>query len=418
MAQATTLADQTSGPAKIIQGTVKTEDGNLYRASQQWRNRPDDERYLDLDTLLDATTAKREASREALQRISNLTVDYANDGASGSLYLDYGQKPQSDQHFAPMGLSNYAFGQLCSMIGVPATYARQLPGPLAAMNVSWGIENTLKESKVLLVPPADLDYDFDPEWGREDEGAVDQSEEHWGTVRAFTSPTYGRIWDSEVVQAVRELNQRDLRPDGEPRWQIPSASYDNADPKRATTLYASDHDVFVFLVDNDRTVEIDGESLFRGFMAWNSEVGDRTFGLQTFLYRRVCDNRIIWGATEITKLIIRHTANGPTRFAEQAMPHLKAYAEGSTTKLERQIHDAKHKILGKDVASVTKWLADKKFGREQIKVSLDLAAREEGDPTSLWNVVQGLTAYARGITHSDTRVDFERKAGSLMAAID
>ncbi len=59
-------------------------------------------------------------------------------------------------------------------------------------------------------------------------------------------------------------------------------------PLRATTLYASDRDVFIFLVDdrNPISFEADGvkRNLFRGFMVWNSEVGSHRFGLMTFLY--------------------------------------------------------------------------------------------------------------------------------------
>jgi hypothetical protein len=59
--------------------------------------------------------------------------------------------------------------------------------------------------------------------------------------------TSGRIWDSQVVAAVERVNE-----DG--RWQIPAASYQARNPKRATTLYASDRDVFIFLVDPNNPV--------------------------------------------------------------------------------------------------------------------------------------------------------------------
>ena len=58
-------------------------------------------------------------------------------------------------------------------------------------------------------------------------------------------------------------------------------------------------------VDPKNPVEVNGEQLFRGFYTWNSEVGSAVFGLTTFLYRYVCDNRIIWGATDVKELRIR-----------------------------------------------------------------------------------------------------------------
>ncbi len=51
-----------------------------------------------------------------------------------------------------------------------------------------------------------------------------------------------------------------------------------------TTLYASDRDMFVFLADEDRRIEVAGRSLARGFFVWNSEVGDKTLGAGFFLF--------------------------------------------------------------------------------------------------------------------------------------
>jgi hypothetical protein len=51
-----------------------------------------------------------------------------------------------------------------------------------------------------------------------------------------------------------------------------------------TTLYASDRDVFLFLVDDLNPIEAgrlpDGspDLYFRGFYCWNSEVGAKTLG--------------------------------------------------------------------------------------------------------------------------------------------
>ena len=148
-------------------------------------------------------------------------------------------------------------------------------------------------------------------------------------LRCLVGPDYGRIYDHEVVRAVRELNA-----DG--RWRVPAASYSVQNPKRATTLYASDRDVFIFLVDDQNPVsfEADGvkRNLFRGFMVWNSEVGSRTFGLTTFLYNFVCDNRIVWGATRRAASSRSSTGRTPRkRFAKEALPHLRAYADSTVT---------------------------------------------------------------------------------------
>lgn len=63
--------------------------------------------------------------------------------------------------------------------------------------------------------------------------------------------------------------------------------------KDTTTLYASDRDIFLFLVDDTHPIEAgrlpngEPELFFRGFYAWNSEVGSTTLGIATF-YLRLC----------------------------------------------------------------------------------------------------------------------------------
>src|SRR3546814_11805905 len=61
--------------------------------------------------------------------------------------------------------------------------------------------------------------------------------------------------------------------------------------KGTTTLYASDRDVFLFLVDDANPIEAgrlpngDPDLFFRGFYCWNSEVGSQTLGMATFSLR-------------------------------------------------------------------------------------------------------------------------------------
>ncbi|MDE2010225.1 MAG: DUF932 domain-containing protein, partial [Candidatus Omnitrophica bacterium] len=267
--------------------------------------------------------------------------------------------------------TNWAFGQLCQYAQAPASYLRKLPAELACINLQWGLERSpLRDESLVLA----------------------QSNGH-NQIRAITSTSYGRIWDHQVVEAVEKANY-----DG--RWQIPAASYATSNPKRATTLYASDRDVFIFLVDPKNPIEVGGEQLFRGFYTWNSEVGSATFGLCTFLYRYVCDNRIIWGATDVQELRIRHTGGAPERFAYEGAKYLRRYAEESTTKLIEGIKSAQNKEIPLNEGrgdTVESWLQDRGFTKAQAKASVDSAIAEEGRARTIWDVVNGITAYARSM---------------------
>lgn len=227
-------------------------------------------------------------------------------------------------------------------------------------------------------------------------------------LRAITSPSYGRIWDMQVVEAVERVNH-----DG--RWQIPAASYTTSNPRRATTLYASDRDVFIFLVDPENPIEVGNETLFRGFFTWNSEVGSAVFGLTTFLYRYVCDNRIIWGATDVKELRIRHTGGAPERFAYEGRKYLERYANEATGKIVDGILKAKETdIPVRRGDTVQQWLQERGFTKSQAKAGYETAIMEEGQARSIWDIVNGIAAYARTIVHTDSRVDLEKKAAELM----
>lgn len=356
---------------------------NLMTASDQWATRPDDQRFASLADLKAAVLARKGESWTATPQTgpgANLMVHPSESGLQVNIY-DPARGSRVD--LAP---THWAFGQLAQYAKAPASYLRGLPQELAAINLQWGLEHApLRDDSLVLAQSNGTNI-----------------------LRAMTSTSYGRIWDHQVVEAVERVN-----PDG--RWQIPAATYATTNPKRATTLYASDRDVFIFLVDPQNVIEVGGEKLFRGFYTWNSEVGSAVFGLTTFLYRYVCDNRIIWGATDVKELRIRHTGGAPERFRYEGAQYLRRYAEESTEKLVQGVKAAQEtKIPTAKAQSVAEWLQARGFTKAEAKASVDAAVAEEGQARSVWDIVNGITAYARSISHTDARVTLETKAGKLM----
>jgi len=350
---------------------------NIMTVSQQWSSRPDDQRFLTLDDLYASVSARTEKAEVQISDTKMMRLHSAKNDITDALVVS--------TELGPKMMTNWTFGQLCSNIHAPAGYLRTLPPALVETNVNHGLMVSDKESIQLM--------------------ANSETDE----LRAITSPTYGRIWDKDVVNAILDLNDRSNN-----RWKIPAASYAEANPKRATTLYASDRDVFVFLCDPDHPVTVNGDVLFRGFYAWNSEVGSKTFGLATFLYNRVCDNRIIWGATEYKEFKIKHTSGAPDRFIREAAPMLKAYSESSVQQIEQKIVRAQNIKLGKDKEEVQDFL--KKFGFTASAASdvMSIAQAEEGKAETAWDLAQGITAKARSLVHSDARVEMEKQAGRLL----
>lgn len=358
------------------------------RASQQWYTRPNDQRYLTLEALHEYVSARRDKSHEETVSTSKLELgaEWESDtDDKGYVVLKTGRGDAK--------LTNYSFGQLCRVAGVDTAERRRQPADLAYVNLRWGLESQ------------------DPNFVK---GLIVQD----GTdteIRALTSDTYGRIYDADVSQKVMELN--DLN---HGIWTVPEATYSKTDPLRATTLYASDRDIFIFLVDKSKPVEVDGDILFRGFMTWNSEVGSKTFGLTTFYYRYVCDNRMIWGGKDVKEMRIRHTQYGPTRFQFEAAPELERYVNSSPSGLINTIKEAKVTRLGDTIKKVSDRLFGMGISRATADKALDRAQIEEPqlDPKSIWGVVQGLTSVARDIRFTDDRVALETKAGELMEMVE
>lgn len=357
---------------------------NLNIASQQWATRPEDQRFLSLEELHQAVSTRKEQSWTATPRMNELRAVVNEDGLGVQVY---DRTTDQDRILQP---TNWGFGQLASYAKAPAGYLRSLPDELAAINLQWGFENNpVRENGLIL--------------------AQSNGENH---LRAVTSQSYGRIWDKKVVEAVQKVNVNG-------NWQIPAASYATTNPRRATTLYASDRDVFIFLVDPGHEIHVGNETLFRGFIVYNSEVGSATFGLMTFLYRYVCDNRIIWGATDVKELKIRHTGGAPERFAYEGQRYLNRYANESTNKIIEGVVKAQETDVPlKQDETIQDWLRDRfKFTKEQAQGSVDAAQAEEGSTRKVWDIVNGITAYARKIQHTDARVELEQKAGQLMGMV-
>ena len=360
----------------------------LKEASHQWASRPSDQRFLSLSDLKAHVEKRKHESWTAAPAVKDLQIKAPETGNSLTVEL-FDPTIGDRREVAP---TNFSFGQLAGYAKAPAAYLRGLPAALAAINLQWGLDNNPQRDSALILGQSNGDH----------------------TLRAITSESYGRIWDIEVVEAVDKANANG-------RWQIPYATYQKDNPKRATTLYASDRDVFIFLVDPKNEITVPGldKPFYRGFYVWNSEVGAGTFGLTTFIYNTVCDNRTIWGATDVQELRIRHTAGAPKRFEYEGAKYLNRYSNESAVGIVDTIKKATEKVI--DVADrsrkgIANWLQERGFTKGVAAASVDAAFAEEGDARTLWQIVQGVTAHARSVSNQDDRTSLESAAGKLLLA--
>lgn len=352
---------------------------NLLEASKQWRSRPADERFRTLEALKNAVLNRKNTSFEGIVDMPNLNVTPVDD----SIALDFdGQS---------LDMTHWSFGQLCNLSGAPASYLRTLTPELVAENLNFSLPKARESAKLLLTANGT------------------------STVRAFTSESYGRIWDVDIVKVVENLCERN------PSWHNPPAFKrigSDGIEMESSGLFASDRDVFIFLVDEDHQIEVGGERLSRGFFVWNSEVGKSSFGLTTFLYRYVCGNHIVWGAHEVKEIRIRHSLNAPSRAFSEMLPALNRYIESSASFEAQTIKKAMTYRPASSKDKTVEWLQKQGFTKPVAEKAFDYAINEEGNATSLWNIIQGLSAMARDRKYTDARVDLERQAGRLLNVLN
>lgn len=376
--------------------SIDTSRGQLItRVSREWASRPDDQRYLNLADLDDALRARAQACRDVTVAADRLSIDARlDDSDSLMVRLPDGRLANP---------SHWAFGQLAQQAGAPAGYLRTLPAPIAGIALQYGLAQQRDAVKF-------------------------QTFERDGDVqlRSVTGPDYGRILDHRLVAAVRKIAGTGT---GETRWKIPGCidwktkTYNpHVDiTKETTTLYASDRDVFLFLVDDLNPIQAgrlpDGspDLFFRGFFAWNSEVGSRTLGVATFYLRGVCQNRCLWGVEQFREIRVRHTKNAADRFAYQVAPALRAYAESSPQPFIAAMAKARAKVVAQTDDEGVEFLQRQKFTQPQAQRILETVFREEGHPArTLYDMVQGITALARTRPHQDDRLALETRAKSLI----
>ncbi|MFG7488839.1 DUF932 domain-containing protein [Methylorubrum rhodesianum] len=366
------------------------------RVSSEWFSRPDDERYLSLAELGRTVRERTERSRTRVVESALIHVEASRtDPERLALIL-----PGADKPIAP---THWSFGQLASQVGAPAAYLRQLPAALAGINLQYGLTSHRAEQIKTL---------------ETDDGRVE--------LRAVTGPDYGRIYDHELVEAVQRIAGNGT---GDTRWKVPGVldwSTGVYNPrvditKDTTTLYASDRDVFLFLVDDLNPIEAgklaDGspDLYFRGFYAWNSEVGAKTLGIASFYLRAVCQNRNLWGVEDFEEISIRHSKYAASRFAHEAAPALLSFADSSPQPFINGIKAAREHIVARKDEERTEFLRRRGFSKAETGKIIEAVLAEEGrPPESIFDFVQGITAVARDKPHQDARLELEGKAKKLL----
>ena len=382
----------------------------LTQASKQWASRPADERFWNLNEMMARTKASHERSRESYAQLHDSSF---GTNSTGDLLI------HSTDIGKPVELGHYAFGQVCRTLKAPADFLRQMPSALTAGCLNEKAKDFGAADRLLLTD-------------RRDDGSE--------KLRAMTSDKYARVWNWELVQALQGLESEGwivppARPSGPDDGRTRLATEDDVlsfgeesvltvkvgDEIAPAGLYASDHDMFAFMVNPEIQIE-DGSSpqgLRRGTMIRQSEVGDCAIWKLDFLFNTVCGNHIVWDAQQVKQTRVRHIGKNVGTNWVAMIDAISKDAEVSASVIEGDIKRAQEMILGEGKDEIIELLFGKRLlAKHQVASAYDLAEEYEavhGNPRSVWGVVQGLTRLSQQQKFTDARTKIDLAAGKVLA---
>ncbi len=333
----------------------------LMRAHTELIRRSPDEHFPSFQALWDHCRSEAESSTEHWRLPQDLVPTPMDDGLALDLPV---ATPQ---------LNAWSFSQLCGLAGVNAATMNRLRPGTSAQAFAETLPDGSKPLQVYASPER---------------------------VRAIHPASYTRLQNSELLSLVREF-ATDFRPPQEAAGG-------------GSGLYCGEQDMFVFLIDPTGWVEIKSEVFAPGFFLWNSEVGARTVGIQSFWFQKVCQNHIVWDATDVVEFSRRHTSN-----VRDALPVIRTMIEQLVEKRDKrrdafakQIAAAMKTQVGTDEEVVLKMLRDHGIRRKVAKQSLELARASGG--FTLFNLVDALTRLSQQSAFAGERAESDVAAAKLL----
>ena len=382
---------------------------NLTQASHQWATRPDDERFWTLEELHAATLAHANSSAETLQPAIDCRLGSNDRGIT--MHSELGE----------LDVSHYAFTQVCRQLGAPASYLRQLPASLAV--------DCLEEGRL------------SNEAGSKERNLLIDTSTDNPRLRATTSNRYVRVWNHEIVQALGGLQSEGwvvpaARPSGnesEGRTRIATEadcidygdsplSVKPGDTIAPAGLYASDHDMFAFLINPEIVIDngLSPAGMRRGTMIRQSEVGSCAIWKLDFLFDTVCGNHIVWDAREVQETRVRHMGSGVEDNWVAMIRNITSEAQMAAQEQESEIRRSQEIILGAGKDEIISLLFKNRWATKRAaSQAFDIAeanSESHGDPHSLWGMVSGMTRLSQETGYANDRAGMDRSAGKMLAA--
>jgi len=338
---------------------------NLTMANNELFRRTPDECFDSLPALHRHCEGRKERSTDRWHAPAELRVQPSS---AGRLAFAVGE----DSRYS---MNDWSFGQLCRL----ATVSRDTVNRLTSDTAARIFAETLPRS------------------GNKPLQLFTEGE----ALRSVHGTSYTRVYDADLVALLQEF------------------AVDFQPPQKAMTggtgLYCGEQDMFCFLIDPAGWTEIDGEAFAPGFFLWNSEVGRRSLGIQTFWFQAVCQNHIVWDAVEVADFTRKHTANVHESLGEirRIIETLVAKRDERRDGFAKVIAKAMKEKLGGDADETLAALLKNGISRGMAKQALEIAERQ--GRFTIFSLVDALTRLTGKVQWIGDRTEADEKVASLLA---
>jgi hypothetical protein len=384
-------------------------------AASQLSTRPPDESFPSVEALVENASLDKHFKQEIIKTF-DLPSDHAqgirlqaNPNACWDLYGDAKTRLEEKVRIVngdgvELQPTQWALQQLLRLTtpASPYAYLDTLPVETVCQAVNHSIKHSpSRDIHMLLRKP--IESDTTP------------------TLRAVVSGKYSRVWDSDLYAQVQDVLKQD---DGwvlPPTWEGPPSG-----------AYRGDRDSFLILTNGGSIVEdptlmreADEGQMFRGLIVRNSEVGSASLSFEAVLFRFICGNHMLWGATideslSYGKRHVGNLQNGDWRQALQAIG--RAWTDRPAqqdTDLIRALATAV--VPGKDMpAKIANAVSITDLSKKQITQAVQVATAEEAQvsPVSYWGLAQGITRLSQVVypNRASERRQMDVSAGLLLKA--
>jgi hypothetical protein len=336
---------------------------NLTRAHQELFRRSPDETYSSVQALWDFcyhlkdSSVDRWASPTEMSAVLNGDVLTMRLGADGAYEMN-----------------DWSFTQLCRLADVNKDTVNRLSPRIASSVFAETLPQGNKPMQILTQD---------------------------NRVRSIHGTVYTRLWNVDLLNVIREFGT-DFQP---PQTAVTGG----------TGLYAGEQDMFCFLIDPLGWVEVEGENYAPGFFVWNSEVGRRALGIQTFWFQAVCQNHIVWDAIDVCEFTTRHTSKVNEGLAQirRLIEEIARKRDERKDRFSQVIRKAMTEKLGSDAEEALKTLCKNGIPRAAATAALE-EAKKRGRFT-IWALIDVLTRMSQSLRYAGDRIEADAKASALLA---